>query len=156
MRRPPGMADAGAALEPGRQARPQARDAGLGLVHAQSAGPVRHGEPGGVIPAVFELGQPLQQDGHTIPASHMRNDPAHFAAPSLGPTTHFWPDDSSLGRRRNLWATTHFWPDDAPRGQTDAPLSRRRHDEAAAATTAAESLAWPVARPRSPRKPARS
>src|SRR5262249_56800981 len=81
------------------------------------------GGPGGSIPGLSRLGKPLKQDGHTIPAPHMRNDPAPQPLP--------------------------------PPGADDVPVSRRRHGEAAAVTTAAEPLAWPVVRPLSARKPAR-
>jgi len=84
MGRSSGVADAWAALEARGHARAQARDPALGLVHAKAPRSAHHGEPGGVVPAVFELGQSLQQDGHTVPASYMRNDPAHVLLPSLG------------------------------------------------------------------------
>src|SRR5262249_62239592 len=42
-----------------------------------------------------------------------------------------------------------------PPGAEDGRVSRRRHGEAAAVTTGAEPLAWPVVRPLSARKPAR-
>jgi len=84
MGRPPGVPDARTALEPRGKVRSQARDPALGFVDAQAAGAGHHREPGGVISAVFELGQPLQQDGHAIPAPHMRNDPAHVPLPLSG------------------------------------------------------------------------
>ena len=81
MRRPPGVANSRATLEPRRQVAAKVSDPALGLVNAQVTGARHNREPGRVVPAVLQPGQPLQQDGHTVPAPHMRNDPAHVPDP---------------------------------------------------------------------------
>jgi hypothetical protein len=74
--RPPGVPDARAALQPGRNVCGELGDSALGLPHPQVAAPADNCQASRVVTAVLKPGQALQQDRYAVAAADVRHNSA--------------------------------------------------------------------------------